>query len=89
VVEGAALEKRCAGNGTEGSNPSLSAKSVNILYMSAGIISLLFSVGAGTWVYTKFQRTTGNNTKTSVIAAVVAGLMIFFVMYSVLNMILK
>jgi hypothetical protein len=25
VVEGAALEKRCAGNGTEGSNPSLSA----------------------------------------------------------------
>ena len=26
VVEGAALEKQCAGNGTEGSNPSLSAK---------------------------------------------------------------
>ena len=25
MVEGAALEKRCAGNGTEGSNPSLSA----------------------------------------------------------------
>jgi len=25
VVEGAALEKRCAGNRTEGSNPSLSA----------------------------------------------------------------
>jgi hypothetical protein len=25
VVEGAALEKQCAGNGTEGSNPSLSA----------------------------------------------------------------
>ncbi len=26
VVEGAALEKQCAGNGTEGSNPSLSAR---------------------------------------------------------------
>jgi translation initiation factor 1 (eIF-1/SUI1) len=26
VVEGAALEKRCAGNGTVGSNPTLSAK---------------------------------------------------------------
>ena len=26
MVEGAALEKRCAGNGTEGSNPSLSAR---------------------------------------------------------------
>ncbi len=25
MVEGAALEKQCAGNGTEGSNPSLSA----------------------------------------------------------------
>ena len=26
MVEGAALEKRCAGNGTKGSNPFLSAK---------------------------------------------------------------
>ena len=26
MVEGAALEKQCAGNRTEGSNPSLSAK---------------------------------------------------------------
>ncbi len=26
MVEGAALEKQCASNGTEGSNPSLSAK---------------------------------------------------------------
>jgi hypothetical protein len=28
VVEGAALEKQCAGNRTEGSNPSLSARKI-------------------------------------------------------------
>ena len=31
MVEGAALEKQCAGNRTVGSNPTLSATSVKIL----------------------------------------------------------
>jgi hypothetical protein len=41
VVEGAALEKRCAGNRTEGSNPSLSAKQKRPSHMAR---SLLFGL---------------------------------------------
>jgi hypothetical protein len=35
VVEGAALEKQCAGNGTQGSNPCLSAR---MLPCFAGVV---------------------------------------------------
>ena len=37
MVEGAALEKQCAGNGTEGSNPSLSARLHNEMLMRLSV----------------------------------------------------
>jgi hypothetical protein len=58
--------------------------------MSAAVISLLFALGASTWVYTKFQSRGGNeNTKQSVVAAAVSGLIIFFVLWSILSLVLK
>jgi hypothetical protein len=55
--------------------------------MSPVVVSLLFSGGATTWIYTKFQRYSGNNTKQSIIAAGVAGLVIFIIFFTILNMI--
>jgi uncharacterized protein HemY len=57
--------------------------------MGPGVISLLFTLGASTWVYTKLQRYSGNNTKQSLIAVVVIALIIFFVMFSILSLIIK
>lgn len=47
----------------------------------------MFSVGASTWIYVKFQKYSGNNTQQSVIAAGVSGLVIFLVLYSLLALI--
>jgi hypothetical protein len=47
--------------------------------MSPVVVSLLFSAGAGTWIYAKLQRYSGNNTRQSVIAAGVSGLIIFII----------
>lgn len=55
--------------------------------MSNGIIAFLISVGFATWVYAKFQRQTGNNTQTSLIAAGASALVVFLILWSLLNMI--
>jgi len=55
--------------------------------MGPGLISFFFSVGATTWLYTKLQRNSGNNTKQSVIAASIAGVVMFFVVFSILSLI--
>jgi hypothetical protein len=57
--------------------------------MSPAIVSLLFAAGAATWLYTKFQRYTGNNTQNSLIAAGVSGIVIFFIFFTIFNMIIK
>ncbi|MGA3150609.1 MAG: hypothetical protein ABSD10_03310 [Candidatus Saccharimonadales bacterium] len=57
--------------------------------MGLGLISFLFTLGAGTWIYTKLQRYNGNNTKQSVIAAAVAAVIIFLIMFSILSLIIK
>jgi hypothetical protein len=57
--------------------------------MSPAIVSLLFAAGAATWLYTKFQRYTGNNTQNSLIAAGVSGTVIFFIFFTIFNMITK
>jgi len=57
--------------------------------MSAVWISLMFAAGAATWIYTKFMRSSGNNTKQSAIAAGISALAIFFVFLTVFNMIVK
>jgi len=57
--------------------------------MSAFVVSLLFAIGAGTWIYTRFQRSSGNNTKQSLIAAgfcaAVLFILFFFAFRSILN----
>jgi hypothetical protein len=57
--------------------------------MSPFLVSFLFTAGATTWIYTKFQRYSGNNTQQSAIAAGVAGLFIFIVFFYVSSQILK
>jgi hypothetical protein len=57
--------------------------------MSPFLVSLMFAAGAGTWIYVKFQRYSGNNTKQSVIATAVAGLFIFIVFYYIMSLITK
>lgn len=54
--------------------------------MDEWLISGMFAAGASTWVYVKLQRTSGNNTKQSVIATAFIGLIIFFVGYSILSL---
>jgi hypothetical protein len=57
--------------------------------MSPFLVSIMFTAGAATWIYTKFQRYSGNNTQQSAIAAGVAGLFIFIVFFYVSSQILK
>jgi hypothetical protein len=57
--------------------------------MSPIVVSLLFTAGASTWIYTKLMRYSGNNIQQSVIAAAVSALIIFFVFYSILSLIFK
>lgn len=56
--------------------------------MSPFLISLMFTAGAATWLYTKFQRYNGNNTQQSAIAAAVSAAVIFFVFYMILRLII-
>ena len=54
--------------------------------MGKGLISLFVAVGATTWIYNKFMRTTGNLTQRSLVAAGFAGFIIFLVMYLLLGL---
>lgn len=53
------------------------------------MVSLFFAAGSATWIYTKFQRYSGNNTQQSAIAAGVAGLFIMIVFYFIFSTITK
>jgi hypothetical protein len=55
--------------------------------MSAGLISFLLAVGSSVWIFTKFQRYSGNNTQRSVIAAGISGVVIFLVAFVILGLI--
>lgn len=57
--------------------------------MGKGIVSLMFTVGACTWIYTKLQRTSGNNTQRSLTAVVIIGVLIFVVFYFILGIFIK
>lgn len=52
------------------------------------MVSLFFAAGAATWIYTKLQRYSGNNTKQSVIGAGFLGLIILFIFYTVFKLII-
>jgi len=47
------------------------------------LIALLAALGGGTWVYTKFMRRTGNNTKNSLVSAGIVALIIFVVVFTI------
>jgi len=53
--------------------------------MSNAVVALLLATGAGVWLYSKLLKTTGNNTRSSLTAATIAGLCIFFVSLVALN----
>jgi membrane protein YdbS with pleckstrin-like domain len=57
--------------------------------MSAGVVSFLFAIGASTWIYAKFQRSSGNNTQQSLIAAGICFVLIFIVSLFIFKAILK
>lgn len=59
------------------------------MHMSAAVVSLLFALGIGTWLYTKFMRYSGNNTQQSAIATGVSAVIIFVVLYLILGLVLK
>lgn len=53
--------------------------------MASWIVALLFATGLSTWVYTKLMRSTGNNTKSSLIATGTVFLLSFFVFWAIMN----
>lgn len=59
--------------------------------MGNGVISFLLAAGAGTWIFTKFQKYNGGNanTRQSVIAATVSAGLIFFASFVILRLIIK
>lgn len=57
--------------------------------MSAFMISLFFAAGASGWVYTKFyNKTGGGNQKSVIIGTALSGVVLFFVIFSVLKWVL-
>lgn len=55
--------------------------------MSNAFIALILAVGAGTWVYSKLLRTTGNNVRSAITAALISGVLLFFVSLFVITFI--
>jgi hypothetical protein len=53
--------------------------------MGNGITGLLFGIGFGTWVFALMMKQTGGILKTSLIAATIAGLIGFFVIFTILG----
>jgi hypothetical protein len=56
--------------------------------MNAVFASLLFAVGSTAWIHSKFMRRT-NNGKSSLVAAVVIGVIAFIVFYTLFATIIK
>lgn len=56
--------------------------------MNAFLVSIFFTAGATTWIYTKLQKYSGNNTRQSAIAAGFLGLIILFIFYTVFRLII-
>jgi hypothetical protein len=54
--------------------------------MSDKWIAVLAGIGVGTWVFQKVIRRTGGNMKTTLIASVFVGVIVFFVAWSLLHL---
>jgi len=57
--------------------------------MSAFVVTLMFTAGSATWIFTKLQKYSGNNTQQSVIATSVAAVFIFVMFYLITSPFLK
>lgn len=53
--------------------------------MSNAVIGLFFGCGLGGFIYSKMIRQTGGNTKSSIIIAVLVGVVGFFVIFTLFN----
>ncbi|MEI7521943.1 MAG: hypothetical protein WCJ86_00535 [Candidatus Saccharibacteria bacterium] len=51
-------------------------------------IAALAAIGIGTWVFQKVIRRTGGNMKTTLIASIFIGVIVFFVSWSLLHLFL-
>jgi len=57
--------------------------------MSNGIIAFIASIAASAWLYAKLMRSTGNNTRSSIIGAAIAGVFLFIILFFVLGIFIK
>jgi hypothetical protein len=55
--------------------------------MGNGLTGLLFGIGFGGWAYFMMMRQTGGNTVNSLIVAFLAGLVGFFVIFTLLGVV--
>ncbi len=57
--------------------------------MKAFLVAFLVAISSATWIYTKLQQKTGYGNSTNAIkGAVISGVIIFFVVFSVALMVL-
>jgi hypothetical protein len=56
--------------------------------MGPFLVSLFFTAGTCTWIYTKLQRKSGNNTEQSAITTGVIAMLMFLVLYTTLGLFL-
>jgi len=57
--------------------------------MSAGLIAFLITLGAVTYLYNYFMRTTGGNTKTALTMSGGIGAVLFILLLFIINLIPK
>jgi hypothetical protein len=55
--------------------------------MSNAVIAFLIALSGGVWLYTKLMRTTGSNTKNSLIASAISGALAFAILFYALSLI--
>ncbi len=52
--------------------------------MGNGLIAFLFGIGVASWVANKFYKRTGGNTLKSIGAGAITGILVFFLILSIL-----
>lgn len=53
--------------------------------MSGFLIAFMFALGGGTWVYSRAYSRTGGNQKSAIIVAVLSALLLFLLMWIILE----
>lgn len=55
--------------------------------MTNGLIAFLAAIGVAGWVYAKFNRSTGGNTRSSLLGAGLVGAVVFIVLFTLIQLI--